>query len=816
MHLALVTTTLQVLGQVVFDFELSIAQILISIATCAVIEIVVTFSRERTIAWPASAILTGNGIALILRTPGTEHGDWWSLNGWWVFVGCSVLAMASKYLIRRHGKHIFNPSNFALVLTFVLLGETRADPQVLWWGPLSVGLVIAFLVILAGSIAITRRVGQSDSALSFWVTFAAAVSVIAASGHAITARWHVGPIEGLDYWWLLVTSPEVLVFLFFMITDPKTAPRHRPAQVVYGTTIALLGALIIATQPGEFGTKVGILAGLVLICPFVALLDRRFETFPRPIHTARFASLAVLGLALIATALFLLGMAFTADAGGEVPLERRSEVSLDPSTLPEVSIAQDAVVSSVTLDEAMAEAMAMATAEDLMLEELALSTADAELAAAALSGTRLAQAETAIEAAGDTPPEAAQYTFDEMSATVIRTSSGPQVPPQLAIRVTGTVTRNGATEDLEATYTLVPVGGTFLITDAFDADGNPMGDRPGAAPGIEPATEPEDRAPGDNELDGLAFEDVTAQVGLDFEHSDRALFEGPAAASGGAAVGDYDGDGDPDVFLSRVGLPSLLLRNDAGRFTDVTAQSGLGVDTPLDGSTGALFADLTGDGILDLVVLGLRNTPDRLFIGQADHTFVPASGGWELPQRPNSADAIRYSAAVGDYDGDGRLDLFLAGGDPTAVEESTATAGGTCSPNSHADPGRSGEATDAAAQSLLLRNTGTGFEDRTADLGVDPATLVTMSARFADVNADTRPDLLLAGMLCTSKVLLNDGDGTFTDASGESDVARIHTAHASSVLDADGDGVLDWYLTGTAYPTESGDCPMEDPRWGCD
>ena len=43
----------------------------------------------------------------------------------------------------------------------------------------------------------------------------------------MTARWHLGPITGLHFWWVLVTSPEVLVFLFFMITDPKTAPRGR-------------------------------------------------------------------------------------------------------------------------------------------------------------------------------------------------------------------------------------------------------------------------------------------------------------------------------------------------------------------------------------------------------------------------------------------------------------------------------------------------------------------------------------------------------------------------------------------------------------
>ena len=43
----------------------------------------------------------------------------------------------------------------------------------------------------------------------------------------MTAAWHVGPIEGAEFWWLLVSSPEILVFLFFMITDPRTIPASR-------------------------------------------------------------------------------------------------------------------------------------------------------------------------------------------------------------------------------------------------------------------------------------------------------------------------------------------------------------------------------------------------------------------------------------------------------------------------------------------------------------------------------------------------------------------------------------------------------------
>ena len=76
LQLAAVIVTLQVLGQTVFDFRLSIAQILISLVTCAVLEIGIALHRQHVLMWPASALLTGNGVAFILRVPGTEHGDW--------------------------------------------------------------------------------------------------------------------------------------------------------------------------------------------------------------------------------------------------------------------------------------------------------------------------------------------------------------------------------------------------------------------------------------------------------------------------------------------------------------------------------------------------------------------------------------------------------------------------------------------------------------------------------------------------------------------------------------------------------------------
>ena len=142
------------------------------------------------LVWPASALLTGNGVAFILRVPGTEHGDWWSTNGWWIFAGTAAVSLLSKYVIRVRGAHVFNPSNIGLVLCFLVLGPELADPLDFWWGPMSPALALALAIIVVGGFAILSRLGLLLMALSFWVVFVVAVAVVAGTGHAMSARWH--------------------------------------------------------------------------------------------------------------------------------------------------------------------------------------------------------------------------------------------------------------------------------------------------------------------------------------------------------------------------------------------------------------------------------------------------------------------------------------------------------------------------------------------------------------------------------------------------------------------------------------------------
>src|SRR5215212_5578283 len=180
LHLAAVITSLQILGQTAFDFRVSIAQILLSLATCAVLEVGIAAWRQHVLLWPASALITGNGVSFILRVPGTEHGDWWSMRGWWIFVGTAAVSLLSKHVIQVRGGHIFNPSNIGLVLCFLVLGRDRADPLDFWWGPMSWWMALALAIILAGGFAILSRLKLLWIAVAFWLSFAAGIAILAA------------------------------------------------------------------------------------------------------------------------------------------------------------------------------------------------------------------------------------------------------------------------------------------------------------------------------------------------------------------------------------------------------------------------------------------------------------------------------------------------------------------------------------------------------------------------------------------------------------------------------------------------------------
>lgn len=278
-----IIVAIQTTGQIGLGFKISIAQILVTMGLCLCIELGVFYFRDGIIAWPASALQTGNSISLLLRTSGTVHGDWWSLNGIQYFIAAVCIGLGAKYLIRPGGKHVFNPANVGIVWVLIVGGVRFVFPQYLWWGPLNVPVTIALLIILAGALWLLREpVGMLPMAASFLATFYTLVAIFAVVGRSFIATWHKGPIHGFDYWLFIALSPEVFVFAFFMMSDPRTAPRSHRARLIYGVSVGIVSALLLFPQSSEFGVKLGILSGLTFICGLVPLINRIGEWLETP------------------------------------------------------------------------------------------------------------------------------------------------------------------------------------------------------------------------------------------------------------------------------------------------------------------------------------------------------------------------------------------------------------------------------------------------------------------------------------------------------------------------------------------------------
>jgi Na+-translocating ferredoxin:NAD+ oxidoreductase RnfD subunit len=462
LHVAAVIITIHVLGQVALGFVVSIPQILAAIITCAVIEIVLTFRQTRSIVWPASAMLTGSGVALILRVVGTPPGDHWTFYAWWVFAIVAGLSLLSKYVIKYRGSHVFNPSNIGLVVTFILLGSSRVEPLDFWWGPLDPAMLLAYAVILGGGLLITRRLKLLVLAAAFWIVLAIGLGVLAASGHCMTANWAFAPVCGADYWRIIVFSPETMIFLFFMITDPKTVPGGRVGRVVFGTLVAVASVLGMATQSDEFGTKVALLTGLVVLCAARPIIDRIVPA--RDAVTDRvmpYARRAILGnpdrgrlprrAAGIATAVLLLlafpvavVLAGSPTRGFIAPdtseLLTRTPVHIDESTLPTITVAQEVVDFDHDLAGTGIQQVLVTLAQNLEVENQALLRRDGALLTAVDHGDRLAQKQAelaAIQAGGTTTVK--HYDFDDVDVSLL-VPFGVQTGLSLGFQGTGTVT----------------------------------------------------------------------------------------------------------------------------------------------------------------------------------------------------------------------------------------------------------------------------------------------------------------------------------------------------------------------------------------
>ncbi len=445
LHVAAVIITIHVLGQVGLHFQVSVPQILAAILTCAVIEVALTFRQSRAFVWPASAMLTGSGVALILRVVGTPRADPWSIYAWYVFAAVAGLSLLSKYVIRYRGSHVFNPSNIGLVVAFVVLGSSRVEPLDFWWAPLNAWMIAAYAVIVVGGLLITRRLHLLVMAATFWVALAAGIGILAGSGHCMVASWSFAPVCGVDFWRVIVTSPEVLIFLFFMITDPKTVPAGRVGRVVFSLLVAVASTLLMAPQTDEFGAKVGLLAGLITVSLARPLIER---VMPEPRSDADGLRRWLTGLAwgggsgsagaglgrglvrvgLAAAAVLVIGVgivaagapareAFTADS---TEMMNRLPEQVDPATFPAITVGQDVVDFDHQLAGPGMREVVLTLAENLDLENQALLRGDETLLTAVDHGDRLVEMQDRIRTAAATGSRTiTRYRIDAISVSLL-------------------------------------------------------------------------------------------------------------------------------------------------------------------------------------------------------------------------------------------------------------------------------------------------------------------------------------------------------------------------------------------------------------
>jgi Na+-translocating ferredoxin:NAD+ oxidoreductase RnfD subunit len=296
-RLTAVIIVLQVLGQTVLRFKVSVAQIIVTMLVCGVIELVFTYRREKRLVWPASALQTGASVAFILRASGTVHGDIWSLRGIHLFVIAGVVSLLSKYLVRPGSKkHIFNPSNIGIVAVLLVVGPDFVFSEHLWWGPLGIRVLSAVAVILVGGLWILRPVKMVAMVTSFLVTLGSLVAVFAVMGRSFYATWRPDPVTGSSYWLNIALSPEVWAYAFFMMSDPQTAPKSRQGRMIYGAVTGALTAALLYFQTTEFGIKVALLGSLTVACaltPSIERICRRLEArHQRPDERAAAAATA--------------------------------------------------------------------------------------------------------------------------------------------------------------------------------------------------------------------------------------------------------------------------------------------------------------------------------------------------------------------------------------------------------------------------------------------------------------------------------------------------------------------------------------------
>jgi Na+-translocating ferredoxin:NAD+ oxidoreductase RnfD subunit len=205
-------TLILLVGQISFGLLESFTRTLLAIGTAVLFELVL--ARLVFHKWPvlASAYITGISVGILIRSP-----------EYWPYALTAAIAITSKYVIRWRGRHLWNPSNFAISAMLLLAPEYIATLSIQWgnsiWPMLVVWVLGAF---------ITWRVKRFHITATYVVSFVALAGVrTLITSHPFLAE--VAPITG----------PMYQLYIFFMITDPKTTVKSKRGQILVAFLVAV-------------------------------------------------------------------------------------------------------------------------------------------------------------------------------------------------------------------------------------------------------------------------------------------------------------------------------------------------------------------------------------------------------------------------------------------------------------------------------------------------------------------------------------------------------------------------------------------------
>ncbi len=222
------------------DFALRPGQIVLTFAAALATQALCSRLAGKPISY-RSAVITSLGLTLLLRA-----------NSMWVHPAAASAAIASKFVVRIRGKHLFNPANLGVTLALLLAPGTWVSPG--QWGQ---DVAFAGWLIVLGALVV-RRAHRGDISWAFVLFYVGALAAralwLGQSGHALMHQ---------------LANGALLLFAFFMISDPMTIPNHARGRIAHA---ALVGAIGFVWQFWFYANN-GLLWALLIAAPAVPLWD---------------------------------------------------------------------------------------------------------------------------------------------------------------------------------------------------------------------------------------------------------------------------------------------------------------------------------------------------------------------------------------------------------------------------------------------------------------------------------------------------------------------------------------------------------------